>query len=101
MQLTGKRVSDAALSEASTLQDLYEALRTRETPKKLAQTEELQRLGEEIPNVQVHYKRQTPVHKEKAIGRWKVIEDELALRDLPVFGTRFQDSKERLKNNGL
>ena len=39
-----------------------------------------------LPNVKIMGKRQTPVHKEKAIGRWKVIEKELQSRGLPVPG---------------
>lgn len=40
----------------------------------------------EVPNVTVHNKRQTPVDKEMAVGRWKVIEEELVQRGLPIVG---------------
>lgn len=43
----------------------------------------LQPLG---PNVMVLPRRETPVDKEKEIGRWKVIEQELIERGLPVLG---------------
>lgn len=39
-----------------------------------------------LPNVVVSGKRVTPIDKEKAVGRWKVIEAELDRRRLPVIG---------------
>lgn len=39
-----------------------------------------------LPNVRVMGRRETPVDKEKVVGRWKVIEAELKRRDLPVLG---------------
>lgn len=100
MQLTGHRISDSILSKATTLSDLYTVLITPEPPAKLARTPELQLLQQGAPNVQVHSKRQTPIHKERAIGRWKVIEEELIARDLPVTGSRWQDAKPRLGVDG-
>ena len=100
MQLTGKRISDPAVSSAATLEDLYNAFKVKDKIKKLAQTPQLQQVEKQLPNVKVHASRRTPVHKEKEIGRWKIIEDELVLRDLPVFGSRYQDSKEVLRNGG-
>ncbi|KAJ4516483.1 hypothetical protein HRR83_001817 [Exophiala dermatitidis] len=38
------------------------------------------------PNVMVLSRRETPVDKEKELGRWKVIERELRARGLPVLG---------------
>ena len=54
--------------------------------KKLA--EELKNRGEiqQLPNVTLYSHRVTPVHKEKMVGRWKVIEKELQKRDLPAIG---------------
>ncbi|KAK4620000.1 hypothetical protein CLAFUW4_11266 [Fulvia fulva] len=101
MQLTGKRIPDPDVSSATSLEDLYNAFKIKEKIKKLAQTPQLQQVSQQAPNVQVHASRRTPVHKEKEIGRWKMIEDELVLRDLPVFGSRYQDSKEVWKNGGL
>jgi hypothetical protein len=40
-----------------------------------------------LPNVTVHSRKIGPVAKETAIGRWKVIEEELTKRGLPVTGT--------------
>jgi hypothetical protein len=41
-----------------------------------------------LPNVTIHSRRQTPIDKEKSVGRWKVIEKELKKRGLPVTGHR-------------
>lgn len=89
MQLTGRRVPDPILSNVKTVADLHEALKVKQKPKKLAQSKELQQVGIEVPNVKVHERRQTVVHKEKRVGRWKVIEAELEARDLPVLGNRW------------
>ncbi|KAI9651868.1 MAG: hypothetical protein M1831_007533 [Alyxoria varia] len=40
----------------------------------------------DLPNVTFSGRRITPVDKEKQVGRWKVIEDELESRNLPVLG---------------
>jgi hypothetical protein len=93
MQLTGKRLSDPAISTSTTLADLYNHLVVKPKPKKLVQTKEIHKLKVNNPNVTVHRTRQTPIHKERAVGRWKVIEEELVKRDLPVIGTRFRDAK--------
>lgn len=55
--------------------------------KKLAEV--LQQRGDldQLANVKLHGRRQTPIDKETAVGRWKVIEEELRLRGLPVTGT--------------
>ena len=39
-----------------------------------------------LPNVRVMGRRETPVDRERVVGRWKVIEEELKRRDLPVLG---------------
>ncbi|CZT15747.1 uncharacterized protein RCC_01581 [Ramularia collo-cygni] len=85
MQLTGKRVADISLQHANTLNDLYDAFAAKEAPKKLHETEQLQML-EATPNVQVHNSRRTHVHKDKSIGRWKLVESELQLRNMPTRG---------------
>lgn len=40
-----------------------------------------------LPNVKVYGRRVTPIDKEVWVGRWKVIEEELRKRGLPVTGT--------------
>jgi hypothetical protein len=66
------------------MEDLYNAMRVRDKPKKLARTEQMRKVQVELPNVTVHSNRQTIVHKEKRVGRWKVIEAEFEARGLPV-----------------
>jgi hypothetical protein len=39
-----------------------------------------------LPNVSVFERRVTPIDKEKSVGRWKIIEQELKRRDLPLTG---------------
>jgi hypothetical protein len=45
-----------------------------------------QTLLEGVMNVEMQGRRRTPIDKEKELGRWKVIEQELRSRDLPVVG---------------
>ncbi|CAK4031892.1 Dolichol-phosphate mannosyltransferase subunit 3 [Lecanosticta acicola] len=59
MQLTGKRIPDVAVSDAKTVQDLYDAFKTKEKPKKLYQTEEMGSMSKQLRNVTVHPERQT------------------------------------------
>lgn len=95
MQLTGHRIPDPTISKATTLRDLYETMKTKEPPKKLAQAPELKELKATTPNVAVYKSRRTPIHKEIEVGRWKVISDELIARDLPITGSRWVDAKPR------
>lgn len=87
-QLTGRRIPDPVISNASTVTDFYTAVKARERPQKLAETPEVQQLSEQLPNVQLHRRKRSMITKEKEIGRWKLIEAELNARDLPITGTR-------------
>jgi hypothetical protein len=40
----------------------------------------------ELPNVKIYDRRITPIDKEISVGRWKLIEEELKSRGLPVTG---------------
>ncbi|KXT08108.1 hypothetical protein AC579_9208 [Pseudocercospora musae] len=99
IQFTGKRVPDLIISKARTANDLFRAVQAKEPPKKLKDDPRVQELGasEDLPNVRVYATKRTPVHKETEIGRWKVIEDELKLRGLPVFGTNYPHAKEGIR----
>jgi hypothetical protein len=55
-------------------------------PKNLAETLTTKTELASLPNVKIMGRRETPVDKEKAVGRWKVIEAELRSRGLPVLG---------------
>lgn len=85
MQLTGKRIPDIKLSNAKDLASLHRAFTTKEAPKKLHDTEQVRMLSE-VSNIQVHESRRTHVHRDKSTGRWKLIEDELNLRNMPTRG---------------
>jgi hypothetical protein len=79
-----------------TVRDLVTHICTPPAPKKLA--EALEASGElgSLPNVNVYSRRVTPIDKEKMVGRWKIIVDELQKRDLPVIGTgRHGESVEK------
>lgn len=57
-------------------------------PKAKSLAEELEAAGklDGLANVSLHSRRITPIDKEVAVGRWKVIEEELAKRGLPATG---------------
>jgi len=55
--------------------------------KKLAEVIAQKRELLSLPNVTVYPRRVTPIDKEKMVGRWKVIVNELDKRDLPIVGT--------------
>ncbi|KAI7348696.1 hypothetical protein KC354_g13494 [Hortaea werneckii] len=102
LQLTSHRLSDHVLSTSATLADLWSHYAVPTTPAKLAHTKPLQKLATnpQIPNVTVHTRRQTPIDREKNVGRWKVIEEELVQRGLPVTGTRFRGAKVGIEKRG-
>lgn len=86
MQLTGYRISDPTISNANTLRDLFKSLRVKETSKKLAQRPKIKEVQKAMPNVKIYPRKRTMIDKEKDVGRWKIIEDELRARHLPVTG---------------
>jgi hypothetical protein len=55
-------------------------------PKNLAETLATKTDLASLPNVKIMGRRETPVDKEMAVGRWKVIEAELRSKGLPVLG---------------
>jgi hypothetical protein len=73
--------------KAHAAKDLLEVLITPPPPKKLAQDPDYLRSFDDLPNIKVHDRRQTPIDKEKAVGRWKLIVEALEERGLPVTGT--------------
>jgi hypothetical protein len=91
--LSGHRARDSVVSNATTMQGLYNGLKIRPESEKLWQAQELKKLDVALPNVTVHKVRQTPIHKHQQVGRWKVIEEELITRGLPVTGSRWQGAK--------
>ncbi|KLU87286.1 hypothetical protein MAPG_06287 [Magnaporthiopsis poae ATCC 64411] len=85
-QLSGHILVDSKLNSVQTINDLIKILVTPPKPKKLA--EEIEARGElaKLPNVTVYNRRVTPIDKDKMVGRWKVVAQELEKRDLPVTG---------------
>ncbi|TVY42846.1 hypothetical protein LSUB1_G003757 [Lachnellula subtilissima] len=86
LQLTGVRVPDSAIRSTRTAQSILSHLVTPPKPRKLIDALEQKEDLITLPNVSVFAKRVTPIHREKSIGRWKLIEKELESRDLPVTG---------------
>ncbi|WPH02832.1 Hypothetical protein R9X50_00570000 [Acrodontium crateriforme] len=93
LQITGKRLSDPVVSRATTVEDLYNAYRAPIVPKKLHQQPQIKEVKVSIPNVKVHKKKQTTMHQEQEIGRWKIIEQELEKRRLPVKGPKLRGAR--------
>lgn len=52
-----------------------------------------------LPNVTIHARRQTSIDRHKEVGRWKVIEEELRKRGLPVTGRR-EDGRPDVLRDG-
>ncbi|EXJ80694.1 hypothetical protein A1O3_06978 [Capronia epimyces CBS 606.96] len=75
-----KSVAEALIAKQKQALGLDAPAPTSAKPKKAAQPLPLG------PNVMVLSRRETPVDKEKEVGRWKVIERELRARGLPVLG---------------
>ncbi|KIN02020.1 hypothetical protein OIDMADRAFT_103267 [Oidiodendron maius Zn] len=83
MQLTGIRIPDPVIRSSNTAEALLRHLITPPKPTKLAEALKQRPDLVELPNVSIFGRRQTPVDKERKLGRWKVIEEELKKRGLP------------------
>jgi Ribosomal subunit 39S len=86
MQLTGIRIPDPVIKSSNSAQALLRQLITPPKPNKVVDALKQKSYLVELPNVIIYGRRQTPVDKERKVGRWKVIEKELRERGLPVFG---------------
>lgn len=85
-QLTGILIPDAKLAAANTAKHILTLAARDPRPLKLAQMLEKRSAFNDLTNVTVHDRKIGPIDKEVAVGRWKVIEEELKRRDLPVTG---------------
>ncbi|KAG9777191.1 hypothetical protein KCU88_g4600, partial [Aureobasidium melanogenum] len=74
---------DGQASTPTAIDAAKEATAARKNKSNSNKSQASQPLG---PNVMVLSRRETPVDKEKELGRWKVIERELRARGLPVLG---------------
>lgn len=82
-QLTGQLVPDHKLNEVSSVSSLLNALKKAPKPKTL--TEDIQKSTQQLvnlPNVAFSPKQVTRGDKAKAVGQFKIIEEELRKRDL-------------------
>ena len=86
MQLSGARIPDPIIRTISSPGDILNHLKEKPKPKKLAEILLMKPELATLPNVQIFDRRHTPIDKEKEVGRWKLIEEELEKRNLPVTG---------------
>lgn len=95
-QLTGNLIPDAKLGAALTIRHLHTLIAKPPKQEKLAAVLSSRGLLAELSNVTLHDRKLTPIDKEVSVGRWKVIEEELTKRGLPVTGTMgLKKNKER------
>ncbi|PHH66490.1 hypothetical protein CDD81_6965 [Ophiocordyceps australis] len=95
-QLTGNLIPDAKAGAARTVKHLMTLVAKKAAPEKLA--DELKRRGDlkQLANVKVHKTKLGLIEKEVALGRWKIIRQELRKRDLPIIGRSvLPQNKER------
>lgn len=95
---TGVRLPDVVLYNAKTLHDLRAAYLKKPEPKKLAQSLSMAEQLQALANVKIAPRRVTPIDKEKAVGRWKLIEEELVERGLPVTGHTTRVKKQTVES---
>ncbi|KAI1405092.1 ribosomal subunit 39S-domain-containing protein [Hypoxylon fuscum] len=96
-QLTGQLVPDHQLSSIADVGSLLRAVQKPPKPKTL--TQEIQEHRQDLvqlPNVSVAAKRITRGDREKAVGRFKLVEEELKKRDLPLEGHGFTRKNREL-----
>lgn len=86
MQLTGIRITDPVITSSNTAGVLLSNITAPPPPQKLAEKLENNRTLSNLPNVKISNRRITPIDKEKQVGRWKVIEQKLLDKNLPVIG---------------
>lgn len=86
-QLTGTLIPDAKLAASRTVKHILTLVSKPPKQEKLAAILQTQGKLSKLANVTVHDRRVTPIDKEVSVGRWKVIEEELTKRGLPVTGT--------------
>jgi hypothetical protein len=85
MRSTGIRLADFDINNCTSVGDLVELLSHKPKSKRLYGVLKEKKELVKLPNVAVSGRRVVKLDKEKAIGRAKIIEQELRERDLPVF----------------
>ncbi|KAK5995315.1 hypothetical protein PT974_03718 [Cladobotryum mycophilum] len=95
-QLTGNLIPDSRLAAANTIKHVLALAAKDPKPLKLVEVLEKRNAFQELSNVKLHNRKIGAIDKEVAVGRWKVIEEELKKRDLPVTGYgNLRKNKER------
>jgi Ribosomal subunit 39S len=89
MQLSGTRILDPMISKSKTWEMLVDNLAKHvgPKPKNIAETLMMKENLGSLPNLKIMKRRETPVDKEKEVGRLKVIQAELLARGLPKLGS--------------
>lgn len=77
---------DSSLAKAATVAALFDLFWKPPKPGKLAEKLAVADTLASLPNVKLVSRRVGYIDKEKEIGRWKVIEQELLDRGLPLRG---------------
>lgn len=88
LQITGVRLSDYVVRNATTLGHVRDALTQKPKPKTIAQQLAVAGALSQQPNVKVSAKRVGMIDKHKEVGRWKLIANALVDRGLPVPGPK-------------
>lgn len=95
-QLTGNLIPDAKLGAARTVQNILTLAGKPPKAERLFDVLEDKGRLQSLANVKLHSRKIGAIDKEVAVGRWKVIEEELRKRGLPVTGTEdLPKNKER------
>ena len=84
MQLTGNRIPDYVIDRSGTAGALFRELIVKPKPKKLVESLERDERLQQLENVRISPRRVTAIDKDRAVGRWKVIEEVLIQKGLPV-----------------
>ncbi|KAI6784541.1 uncharacterized protein J7T54_006586 [Emericellopsis cladophorae] len=85
-QFSGYLIPDSRLGAAHNVGHLLALGCKKPKPAHLASILEQEGAYDALSNVKAHAQKISFVEKEKSIGRWKVIEEELKARGLPVLG---------------
>ncbi|KAH7040979.1 uncharacterized protein B0I36DRAFT_311871 [Microdochium trichocladiopsis] len=101
-QLTGQRVPDINFGSVVSARSVLTIVQQPPKAQTLAQEIEVRRPELfSVPNITFAAKRITRGDKDKSLGRFKVIEEELKKRDLPLDGHGFADkNREIQRHNG-
>ncbi|KAI9895026.1 MAG: hypothetical protein M1814_000249 [Vezdaea aestivalis] len=90
IEQTGNHVSDAQLTSAKSVEDLFQVVIVQPKPPKLAERLMMNPELQVLKNVEIFDRRLTSIDKDVVVGRWKVIEKELKAQGIPPRGSVFR-----------